>query len=80
MENPYKAALNLHFNRLISLRHNVYWINMQLLNSIAKYAELDDNQLILGSSLVISDITGPTDKGWTINFYTGHKNVTMAEE
>lgn len=80
MENPYKTALNIYFDRLIKLRHNVDWINMQLLNSIAEYAKLDDDQLISGSSLIISDITGPTDRGWTINFYTGHKNITMAKE
>lgn len=79
MKNLYKEPLDLLFDRIISLRYNVYRLNNMLIKSIDNLKNPEEDRLISASSLIISDITGPTDNGWTIKFHTGHTKVTLAE-
>lgn len=79
MENPYKKHLSKFFNRLIELRHIVYRVSNLLNRSIKSYETAKEDRIIAGSSLIISDITGPTDRGWTINFHTGATKATFVK-
>lgn len=76
--NRYYPHLNVFFERLISLRYNAYRINGIVVNSIKNYEDLDEDRMVSFSSLAISDITGLTDNGWTINFSTGASRATFA--
>jgi hypothetical protein len=79
MKNPYDQALNVFFDRIASLRYNAFRLNNQLAASLNNHEGSDEDAFISGSALIISDITGPTDNGYTINFHTGHSKFTLAK-
>lgn len=70
MTNPYKTYLDEFFAALLDYRHATNRLNKVLENDVLAYAS-EGAQLHLGSALVISDWTGPTDNGWVVNFHTG---------
>ena len=78
MSNPFQKHIIELFNRIIELRHSTSRINSILKNDITKYST-EDPIFISGSSLIISDWTGPTDNGWELNFHTGISKFTKAE-
>jgi hypothetical protein len=72
-QNPYKPFLTIFFDRLIELQHAMYRLSNILNNAIKDYP---DDSRFSGSGLIISDITGETDRGWEINFHTGSTAIT----
>jgi hypothetical protein len=76
--NPYKKYLDELFDRIIELRHTDSNLSKTLNESVKRYINLN-GFILSGSSLVISDWTGPTDNGWEINFHTGFSKSTFGE-
>lgn len=70
MTNPYKEHLDNFFKNLLYYRHISSRIDKVFQKEIKDYRE-DKAIIHFASALVISDWTGPTDKGWEINFHTG---------
>jgi hypothetical protein len=70
MNNPYKAYLDDFFSTLLEYRHSTDRLNRVLKKDIEIYSK-EEAQFFSSSALVISDWSGPTDKGWEMNFHTG---------
>lgn len=70
MTNPYKTYLDDFFLTLLDYRHSTNRLNKVLKKDVEIYTK-EGAQLHFASTLVISDWSGPTDKGWEINFHTG---------
>lgn len=68
--NPYFQNLQQHQKDLLYYRHIGNRINDLLQNDIKKNST-QLSKIHLGSALIISDWTGPTDNGWEINFHSG---------
>jgi len=79
MKNPFKEHIIELFKRIIELRHHSNRINLVLKKDAEKYTK-EGAQFYSGSSLIISDWTGPTDNGWEINFHTGISKFTEKED
>ncbi|MBI5915641.1 MAG: hypothetical protein HY842_09710 [Bacteroidetes bacterium] len=70
MTNSYKKHLDHFFEKLLYYRHISGRINKVVQKDVKVYS--DEGAIIhFISALVISDWTGPTDKGWEMNFHTG---------
>jgi len=80
MSNNYQPFLNKFFNRLLELRHTSSHLNSVLKQTIKRITGLKKIAFVSASSLVISDWTGPTDKGWTINYHTGVSKITYIKD
>lgn len=81
--NPYLTAIDKFFLRLTTLRHGASMFETAIANSrkaFASWSEYPEDMAISASSLVISDLTGPSDQGWVRNFHTGATVITYKNE
>ena len=78
MTNPYKPYLNTFFETITDFKHTASRLNKVLLNDVKKYTA-EGARYFSGTALIIGDWTGPTDKGWKINFPTGVQKSTLKE-
>lgn len=78
MTNTYKKNLNHFFERLLYYRHISGRINNVFQKEIKEYSS-DKAMIHFASALVISDWTGPTDKGWEKNFHSGITRETTKD-
>jgi hypothetical protein len=76
----YQVFIQNYFARLLELRHTAALINYNLKHSIKKTAEIEGVKFISAYALIVSDWTGPTDNGWTINYHTGISKIIYRNE
>lgn len=79
MNNQYKTYLETFFTTLLGYRHSTRRLNTILINDAKIYSKKDASYRS-GSTLVISDWSGLTDKGWEINFNTRITKQTLKSE
>lgn len=79
--NSISEPLKQFYSRIASLKGTLYHIDITLTNYTKVYIENSEKykdkipDFALGSNLVISDITGPTDNGWEYVFSTNGKHI-----
>lgn len=79
--NSISEPLKNFYARIASLKGTLYHIDISLTNYSKIYIEQTEKyrenipDFALGSNLVISDITGPTDNGWDYVFPTNGKHI-----
>ena len=84
--NPFQVAIENYFQRITDLQESLFHIDSVLNRDYWRISKLvldskTDGKDIFGlaSRLVISDITGPTDNGWELNYSTGFKKIVRFE-
>lgn len=75
MKNPYRKDLDIFFNRIIELKGTLFHVADILKKDLKKKKKVNSEfkekiKSAVVSHLIISDISGPTDNGWEINFPT----------
>jgi len=78
MNNEYRIHLEAFFTTLLDYRHSTNRLNA-ILTEDAKIYSQEGATYRAGSSLIISDWSGPTDNGWEINFHTTIMKETSKE-
>jgi hypothetical protein len=79
LAETYKNHLDQFFEKLLYFRHISGRVSRVLNDDIARYTS-EESVLRFAFALVISDISGPTDNGWEINFHTGLTIETQKED
>lgn len=78
-------TLNKFFNRIAFLRGSLYHMELNITRDAKEFLEnweksnLKKPSVALFSTLIISDITGPTDKGWGYNYQTSSDYIVDFE-
>lgn len=78
MNNPYREYLDFFFNTITDFKHKTNRIN-KVLTLDAQLYQTEGSHYYAGTSLIISDWSGPTDNGWAINFHTGTLKTTVKD-
>jgi hypothetical protein len=78
MSNPYKPYLIEFFTKVLDYRHTTERVCRVLLEDSKKY-DSENAVYRTGSALIISDLSGPTDNGWELNFHTRVFRETLKE-
>lgn len=79
-------VLNQFFDRVEFLDGSIYHLNTQIDRDSKKFIEayknssVDPHEFVLGSKLIISDISGPTDNGWWYNYPTSANYIVRFDE
>ncbi len=76
--NPYQRYLIAFFAKVLDYRHTTDRLCRVLIADAKKY-EPDTAVFNTNSSLIISDLSGPTDNGWELNFHTKVFRQTLKE-
>lgn len=79
MENEYKIFLEVFFSTLLEYKHTSRRLNKILILDYQKYTE-EKASYYSGSTLLLSDWTGVTDKGWALPFHAGISRETSKED
>jgi hypothetical protein len=75
----YRYSVDKFFEKLLYFKHISGRVSHVLNDDIEKYTS-EEAIIRFASALVISDISGPTDNGWEINFHTGVTIETQKED
>lgn len=78
MRNIYRKNLDIYFETITDFKHSANRLNKVLLNDAKKY-KTESSIYSSMTALIISDWTGPTEKGWKLPFHTGIDKVTEKE-
>lgn len=75
----YKDELDLFFSKLLYYQHINARLSQVVKDDLEKYSSESSN-IFYASALVLSDLTGPTDNDWEINFHSGVSIKTTKED
>ncbi len=76
--NPFHPPLLVFFNKILEYRHTTDRVCKVLLEDAKRY-DSEGARYFSGSALIISDLSGPTDNGWELNFHTGVLRQTLKD-
>ena len=84
--NSISKPLDKLFIRLATLQGTLYHIHFSLIGHSKDYIQRTEKvkenipDFALGTNLIISDVTGPTDRGWEYNFPTSGQHIVKLSE
>jgi len=85
MDNPFLKEIDTFYNRVIELQSTLFQIDNVLRRDLKKQKSTNEKTkdkftIKSASRLVISDLSGPTDNGWEINFPTDYNKIIKWSE
>lgn len=78
--NPYQKYINDYFQRLLELRHRAYRINVLLRDAKKDFENVNEDDILSASALIISDWSRPDVNPFARNYHTGVFSRTLGKE